>query len=320
MPHTSNWHHLHLAPKPFPLIIPQPPLTRSPPLLVHTDTRPCSTTPSSRRRSARGVSAPCRVHTQRLSRRGAAACWVHAGRGPCGIHGARRLAGGSTAGVLRIGDFEEATWKKQTKPMNDIALNPDWFLEILIIPYSNPNITGQYNAPNIQQRTRVWVTALWPGSCIWKIFFLPIHLYIHMYIYLWNYRVVVLSRKNFGIMSLCQFMGAKKIANQQTMADRILGLQRMKGGDQEDWNFLVFFSSPKWRNPKSQTPGTLHHIDHQRNLVILKSSDVCCMLARIFVEKKDTASIYQLNLDETLLNLNSDHFGTSQGFPTEKSL
>lgn len=33
------------------------------------------------------------------------------------------------------------------------------------------------------------------------------------------------------------------------------------------------------------------------------------MLARIFVEKKDTASIYQLNLDETLLNLNSDHFG-----------
>jgi len=53
---------------------------------------------------------------------------------------------------------------------------------------------------------------------------------------------------------------------------------------------------------------------------MLKSSDVCCMLARIFVEKKDTASIYQLNLDETLLNLNSDHFGTSQGFPTEKSL
>lgn len=85
------------------------------------------------------------------------------------------------------------------------------------------------------------------------------------------------------------------------MADRILGLQRMKGGDQEDWNFSVAFSSPKWRNPKSQTPGTLHHIDHQRNLVMmLKSSDVCCMLARIFVEKKDTASIYQLNLDETL--------------------
>ena len=85
------------------------------------------------------------------------------------------------------------------------------------------------------------------------------------------------------------------------MADRILGLQRMKGGDQEGWNFLVVFSSPKWRNPKSQTPGTLHHIDHQRNLVMmLKSSDVCCMLARIFVEKEDTASIYQLNLDETL--------------------